>query len=771
MIAINYLWRGGLTNNQYHWGWDWGPIVVASGPYMPIHIETYRSRIDDVHVTTDLNVNHSEASVAISIKAAGDKAKTAKVDFSDSSLQVVGSTNISLERSGCGDGKILLSNPKLWWPNGQGAQHLYTVSVSILDAVGNNLDEKKTKIGVRSIQLIQRPLRNAPGKTFMFNVNGRDIFSQGGNWIPADNLLPRLTRERYFEWIRLAKFNNLNMIRVWGGGIYETEAFFDACDEMGILVWHDFALACGEWPMNQLWLDNFKAEAEFQTRRLRNRASLALLCGGNEDFLLEDWLGDKYDFLDHDGPFEGQPFPQREIFLKLLREVCDRLAPTIEYWPSSPWGDAGENSLDLSFGDVHQWTVWHVDQHPYQKYKELSGRFVSEFGMHGFPIRRTIDVFAPWPGDRHPQSRAVDCHNKGHGAETRIARYLAENFRYSMEFDNFVYCSQLLQSEAHGYALRDWKRKFNPGNEECAGAIIWQLNYVYPVTSWSYVDYFLRPKPAFYTIRRNFAAISVGIERTPRSRFIDEDHQTASKIPTFAIFAHNTTPAEVHVTLTFTAYDLTTQAYIATSTTSTARPSYTLIPGHNTELTTLAPHPSWTEASQIVLQATLHDPSSASSPPLATFTDWPEPYRYLHWPRDTHVLISVAPSPSSSSSSSFGPSTTPSSASSPPPYETTITLTASRPVKGLFLCPAYDTTNPPPESEPEPLWSDNMLDLLPHAPVKVGVSGLRGRDVTARFLGDWEVDEPVRYGHDEAEAEGEVRSGGGSDGGKAVARL
>lgn len=740
--------------------------MITSGPYMPIYLETYLARIKDVYVTTDLKEDHSEATIAISVTTAGENARAAKVDILDSSLQVVGSTNISLDGSGSCHTSTVLSDPKLWWPNGQGAQHLYTVSVSLLNATGNNLDARNTKIGIRCIRLIQRPLSGAPGKTFMFNVNGRDIFAQGGNWIPADNLLPRLTRERYFDWIELAKFNNLNMLRVWGGGIYETEDFFDACDEMGLLVWHDFALACGDWPIVPGWLDNFKAEAEFQTRRLRNRASLVLLCGNNEDFLLEDWMGDSnYDFLDHEAPFNNKPFPQREIFLNLLPEVCSRLAPTTQYWPSSPWGDAGKNSNDLTFGDVHQWTVWHVDQHPYQKYKDLSGRFVSEFGMHGFPVQRTIDLFAPRPEDRHPQSRVIDCHNKGHGAETRIARYLAENFRYSMDFNNFVYCSQLLQSEALGYALRDWKRKFNPGNEECAGALIWQLNDVYPVTSWAYVDYFLRPKPAFYTVRRHFAPISIGIERTPSSLFIDEDDQTASKAPTFAMFAHNTTPSEVQVIVSVQAWDLASQ----TSVFPTNRPatdylrSYTLIPGHNTELPTLSPNPEWPESSQIVLQATLYDPATPwpyTEPPLASFTSWPEPYRYLRWHPDTHVRIKIGPfAPSSSNIGTPNPTVLSG-------YETLITVVASHPIKGLWL-----SVTPEKPEDPEPRWSDNMLDLVPWADVTVGVT-TRLRDprrIMARFLGDWEVERPVRY----ADSDGEELGGDDDNEGpiKATARL
>jgi beta-mannosidase len=690
---------------------------------MPIHLETLSARVGDVQIIPDLSDDYTKAEVAVSFDTAGTGAKTAKVEIAESSSQVVGSTNVSLDGSS-GKTTFPILNPKLWWPNGQGDQPLYTVSVSLLDASGNKLDEKKTRIGIRTIKLIQRPLRNGvPGTTFMFNVNGRDIFTQGACWAPADNLLPRITKEKYYDWISLCKYNNLNMLRVWGGGIYETEDFLDACDEMGILVWHEYALACGEWPMHQEWLDNFSAEAEYQTRRLRNRACLALLCGSNEDFLLEDWMGaEPYDFSDHDGPWDDKPFPHRKIFLKLLPEICSRLAPNIHFWPSSPWGESGKDSSDLHYGDLHQWAVWHMDK-PYQEYKDLSGRFVSEYGVHGFPINRTVNVYAPRPEDRHPQSPAVECHNKGQGHEKKLPRYLAENFRYSMEFYNYIYCSHLLQSEAYGYAIRDWKRKFNKGSEECSGAIIWQLNDCYPSTTWSYIDSYRRPKPAYYTIRRTNAPVNIGIERTPRSRSVDEDNQTASLIPTFEIFAHNMTPEDIKGALSLKAYDLKAGKYVDFNSDDVGK-DVTLAARYNTELGMLKPHLSWTEDSEIILQATLIDPTTGKT--LAKFVDWPEPYRYLFWPKDTNVKITTAPNEDPANKD----------------FTTLVSVTANQPIKGCWLEPVYDGMEQ--EEDPEPLWEDNMFDIMPQETITVAVKGLRGRKVTARFLQDWEVDAPVR---------------------------
>ncbi|KIW42675.1 uncharacterized protein PV06_06201 [Exophiala oligosperma] len=728
-----------LRKVQCHWGWDWGPKILTAGPWLPVYLEVYTARLDNIHVFSDLAKDHSSAMVTIEVQ--GSKAaasKTTKITVLEKDGSKVACSEISLDRSGKATKKLTVTSPRLWWPNGQGPQHLYTAKVELMDRSSSSspIDEIASRFGIRTIKLIQRPLTGADGKTFMFNVNGRNIFCQGGNWIPADNLQPTMTRERYDDWMRLARYSNLNMIRVWGGGIYETEEFFDACDEFGMLVWHDWAFACGDYPIHKEFLDSVRAEVEAQTVRLRNRASLALICGGNEDFFLNDMFGVDYDFSDLTGPFEDTAFPQRKIYLQLLPEISQRLAPEIQYWPSSPWG--GKAANDTTGGDIHQWAVWHEGK-PYQDYKKLAGRFVSEFGMHGFPVNRTTDSFAPPssgnPQDRHPQSRVVDCHNKGAGAETRIARYLAENFRYdSKSLENFAYCSQLLQSEAYGYALRDWKRLFNgPGREECAGAVIWQFNDIYPCNSWAYVDYYMRPKPAFYTIRREFAPLSVGVERTPRSRWVDEDHPLDSYRPTFEIFAHNTTTEAVEAVLEVKAYDLFGGEW--TDAGPDARRKVTLTAGYNTELGTVGPQDAWTEEGLIVFEARLVDPATKRT--LARMVNWPEPFRYLQWPADTKVTASVEKVVSADGSDKTKKKSGTVREDEEVRFEDAVTVVANRPVKGVWLEPEYDGTED--ESEPEPLWDDNMLDLMPGQEVKVLVKGLRGRPVKVRFLGDWEL--------------------------------
>ena len=279
-------------DSQYHWGWDWGPVVLTAGPYLPVYLEAYDLRIEDVYVQTNLADDHSTADVAIEVKVApvGTQPASVRISVVDADGTEVFSASPDIFEDGEAYVKFAAASPRLWWSNGLGQQHLYTAHVTLLDAGSDALDASSTRFGIREVELIQRDLDDEPGKTFMFRINGVDVFAQGVNWIPASNLLPTVTRARYFDWIRTVAFAHMNMIRVWGGGIYETVDFFDACDELGVLVWHDYAFACGDYPLHEEFLASVKKEAEVQTTRIRNRASLALLCGGNEDFMMYDWL-------------------------------------------------------------------------------------------------------------------------------------------------------------------------------------------------------------------------------------------------------------------------------------------------------------------------------------------------------------------------------------------------------------------------------------------------------------------------------------------------
>ena len=708
-----------IRKAQYHWGWDWGQLSVQAGPYMPIYLETYRSRISDLYIETELAGDHSHAKMRCDSTLSGSQNPEASIELAivDEAGAIVSQTTYRVSTTSSTTSHfVTISSPRLWWPNLQGNSHLYTATARLMHSSSSDpLDTRTTRFGIRTVHLIQRPLSSAPGSTFLFSINGREIFINGANWIPCDNILSSITPDRYHSWIQLARRCNMNMLRIWGGGIYESEDFYNACDELGILVWQDYAFACGDYPTHPSFLASVREEAEQQTRRLRSHASLALLCGGNEDFMLTDMAPEfnrpavPYDPKDTKGPFLDTSFPQREIYLNILPSVAAALAPDIPYWPNSPWGGAEAN--DPTVGDIHQWDVWHGKQSSYQDYKRLSGRFVSEFGMHAYPDLRTVLSYAPNPADQHPQSKVIDCHNKGHGAEVRIARYLAENFRYSNnKLDDFVYCTQLLQAEAYGYALRDWRRLFKgKGSEECAGAMVWQFNDVYACTSWSFVDYWLRPKPSFYVIARAFAPVSVGIERRPWTRWVDEDETRESEIPTFEVWGCNSTTEEVRAKLQLDAWDMHTQKRIKWP---NAERDVVLVPGYTTEFGQLTNPESLTDGSLVVLCAKLVDREGRV---LARIVNWPEPYRYLRWPKDTRVAVHISKDDEE--------------------WEA-ITLEANYPVKGCLL--SLNHVQDVVEAG-EPIWEDNMLDLMPHESVILRVKERQGRDVKIRFLSDWEL--------------------------------
>lgn len=306
---------------------------------------------------------------------------------------------------------------------------------------------------------------------------------------------------------------------VWAGGIYEEEVFYDICDELGILVWQDFAFGCGNYPAHiPAFRDSITAEATYNVHRLHTHPCIVLWAGNNEDYqyaesITPGMLG--YDPANTDpASWLASGFPARYLYEHLLPAVVAEHGAGTAYHPGSPWG--GVDSRDQTVGDIHQWNVWHGTQEKYQNFDQLGGRFVSEFGMEAFPSAKTIDSYLP-PGssERYPQSSTVDFHNKADGHERRLALYLVENFRYTFSpLEQYVYATQLMQSECLSTAYRLWRRDWKgPGREYTAGALVWQINDCWPVTSWAIVDYYLRPKHAYFTIKRELSAFTVGVKR------------------------------------------------------------------------------------------------------------------------------------------------------------------------------------------------------------------------------------------------------------------
>lgn len=595
-----------------------------------------------------------------------------------------------------------ITNPELWYPIRYGKQPLYTISAILLDEQ-NQIDSLTKKIGLRRAELVQRELQDQPGTSFFFQINNIPIFCGGSNWIPADNFIPRISKQRYRDWVKLVADGNQFMIRVWGGGLYEEQAFYDACDEMGILVWHDFMFGCGNYPVWTDLLDSIEEEARVNVKMLRHHPSIVIWAGNNEDYQYAEQESLNYDPKD-DNPdnWLKTNFPARYIYEKLLPDVCKDLIPDTYYHPASPWG--GKDTTDPTVGDIHQWNVWHGTQEKYQDFDKLVGRFVSEFGMEAFPSVKTIDDYLPLgkdDPDRYPQSSTVDFHNKATGHERRIALYLVENMRYAPDpLEHFVYCTQLMQAECLASAYRLWKREWRgPNREYCAGALVWQINDCWPVTSWAICDYYLRPKHAYYTIKREMAPITLGITR--KEHKYPKDKYTRAFVDTktiIEVWGSNLSLDDLNVECVLKAWDVETgdETYSETVVSNFALPE-----NRSTEIIKLevpVQAKNRNQEARTVVAAYLYKDGQQ----IARYVNWPEPLKYLHLQKPKHLKTVLSDDAS------------------------TVSVSAEFPVKGVSL-----------ESEDDEVrFDDNLIDIVPGEVVTVKIKGAKkDTEITTQYLG------------------------------------
>ncbi|MFO7168546.1 MAG: glycoside hydrolase family 2 protein [Chloroflexota bacterium] len=601
---------------QYHYGWDWGPTLLTAGPWRPVRLEAYDARIADVECPAEVSedLQHARVPVAVSLEVGGDDADptqaaqlldalAVRIELLDPDGAAVGGALLPAA-GGSAHTEIAVGAPRLWWPAGYGEQPLYRLSVS-LERGGEVLDRRELRLGLRRLRLVQEPLEGEPGTTFLFEVNNTPIFCGGANWIPADSFTPRIPPERYRALLRAAVDMNMVMVRVWGGGIYEDEVFYDTCDELGLLVWQDFMFACGIYPAQPWFQESVRAEAEAQVRRLRHHACIALWCGNNEDYQIARSRGVYAG--PHEPPDAGSPFPARVIYERLLPEVCARLDPTRAYWPGSPFG--GDDPDDPTVGDRHAWAVWQLAD--YHDYPQHIGRFVSEFGMAAAPDVATVAAFAR-PEERHPWSRTFEHHNKAADGPRRLAAYLSDNLPLPSDLEGYVYATQLVQAEALATAYRSWRRRWGgPGRYAAAGALVWQLDDCWPVTSWAIIDYYLRKKPACYVIRRCLAPLALGLARAGDG--VD-------------VWAVNGTLREVAAQLELRTWTLTGEPV------AVERASITLAPNRATELGSFGFDPG----GALVIDARLR----VGDEVVARQALWPEPFKYYLLP-DPLIVVEL----------------------------------------------------------------------------------------------------------------------------------
>ena len=334
---------------QYHWGWDWGPAVNTCGPWKEIHLEVYEARIGDYLITQEVAADLDTA--VVRIKGTVEHAaigQEIRVEILCPEGGVVERDIVYVSEKGTFELEFELENLKLWYPFTYGAQPLYVVKAIL---VGH--DERSQTLGLRRLRLLQHPLKEKEGTSFLFEINNIRVFAGGSCWIPGDFMLPLMTRQRYEDWLLLAKSGNQVMIRVWGGGIVESDIFYEICDREGILVWQDFLFACGNYPASEDFIANVRHEAEQHVKRVGHHPSLAIWVGNNEDYMLAERWGWEYDIDDQTGPWDETNFPAREIYERVLPEICERLAGDVPYWRSSPYGGAFSN--DTTVGDTHIW--------------------------------------------------------------------------------------------------------------------------------------------------------------------------------------------------------------------------------------------------------------------------------------------------------------------------------------------------------------------------------------------------------------------------------
>lgn len=521
------LWNGDaarlhLRKAAYHFGWDWGPTLLTCGPWRPVRLHAYAVRIEDLHCRQQVDVSARRAQLQLDVQLAGVLPPGAELVVEVLAPDGASAARATLpvpEPAALATGPALsatlaLHDIALWWPNGFGAQPLYTVATRV-QADGQTLAQDRRRIGLRTVRLLQQPVAGEAGSSFHFEVNGHEMFVGGANWIPDDNLLERITPERYRQRVALAAAAHMTMLRVWGGGLYEHEAFYDACDELGVLVWQDFLFSCGLYPAYPGFRASVAEEAGAVLRRLRHRPCMALWCGNNEDYMLAESVGL------HGPGIAADALEARVLYEDLLPTLCRNLDPDRDYWPGSPFtpADASQRSCsDPSAGDRHSWEVWHQQMLPYQRYGEVQARFVSEFGLQSHPSLAVWEATLP-PLERYPESRTVAWHNKaGTGSpdgHRRLAVYLADNVCVGPTLADHVYATQFVQAEAMRYAYQDFRRRWQvAGARAVGGALVWQLNDCWPAVSWAIVDAAGHVKPAWHTIRRALApqAVSARLE-------------------------------------------------------------------------------------------------------------------------------------------------------------------------------------------------------------------------------------------------------------------
>ena len=488
----------------YHFGWDWGPRLVTSGIWQNIELVAWNlANIDNIYIKQNKIITEiADLEFTVEIESVNKKNITLITLIDDSIINsrkinlIPGFNNISYP--------ITISSPELWWPNGLGDQRLYNVEIQLRDNE-NLISKKNQSLGLRTIEVVQD--KDSIGASFYFKVNGFPVFMKGANYIPQDIFLNRPSNEDYNYLINSAKDANFNMLRVWGGGIYEKDIFYDLCDKAGILVWQDFMFACAMYPGNEEFLENVKREAIQNVKRLRSHPSIAIWCGDNE--ILSAWnrWGWKEDVYENQGAdiVDSVWYAYEDIFHKILPKVVEEYDSTRLYWSSSPSSGFGELENGKS-GDNHYWGVW-WGKEPFDKYEEFIPRFMSEFGFQSFPTFKSVKKYTT-EEDWNIYSPVMKSHQRSSIGNATIEEYMKRDYHIPENFEEFLYVGQLLQAKGIKMGIEAQRRAM----PYCMGSLYWQLNDCWPVASWSSIDYYGNWKALHYEVRNAFKEVIISTE-------------------------------------------------------------------------------------------------------------------------------------------------------------------------------------------------------------------------------------------------------------------
>lgn len=483
----------------YHYGWDWGPRLVTSGVWRPVYLEGWDdARITNLHIAQE-SVTKEKASLKASFEIEAEEEGKARLTVS-SDGKVLATSSVELEKGiHLYDVDFEIANPELWWTNGLGKAHLYNITGS-LEKEGA-ITSESTRIGIRTLELVRE--KDDKGTSFYFRLNGVPVFMKGVNYIPNDMFLPRVTPEKYRNVVETARVSNMNMIRIWGGGVYEEDLFYDLCDEAGILVWQDFMFACAMFPGDEAFLENVKQEAVDNVKRLRNHPCIGLWCGNNE--ILSAWYGWGWKKNEEDKNPENAAIiwkAYEDIFHTILPGVVSDLDPSRSYWSSSPSSGMGVPA-DLVNGDEHYWGVW-WGKAPFETYATHIARFMSEYGFQSFPEIASVRKYAE-PEDHDIYSEVMKSHQRSSIGNETIEYYMLLEYDKPKDFGSFLYANQVLQAEGIKFGL-EGHRRAAPYN---MGSLYWQINDVWPVASWSSTDYYQKWKALQYYVKKGFEPLLI----------------------------------------------------------------------------------------------------------------------------------------------------------------------------------------------------------------------------------------------------------------------